>query len=51
MWRKGNLSTLFMRMQAGAATVENSMELLQKIKSGRAVCLRVSTSENTSEVT
>ena len=34
MWRKGNLSALLVGMQTGAATVENSMEFLQKIKSG-----------------
>ena len=27
MWRKGNPSALLVRMQASAATVENSMEL------------------------
>ena len=31
MWRKGNLFALFMGMQSSAATVENSMEILQKI--------------------
>ena len=28
MWKKGNPSELLMRMQTGAATVENSMEFL-----------------------
>ena len=32
MWRKGNPSVLLIRMQTGAATVENSMESLQKLK-------------------
>ena len=34
LWRKGNLSTLLVGMQTGAATVENSMELvfLRKLK-------------------
>ena len=32
MWRKGNPSTLLVGMQTGAATVENSMEFLQKLK-------------------
>ena len=32
MWRKGNPHALLMEMQAGAATVENSMEVPQKIK-------------------
>ena len=37
MWRKGDLSALFVRMQIGAATVENSMEFPQKIKKGTAL--------------
>ena len=36
LWRKGNPSTLLVGMQVGAATVENSMELPQKIKNGAA---------------
>ena len=32
MWRKGNPSVLLIRMQTGAATVENSMGSLQKLK-------------------
>ena len=32
MWRKGNPLTLLMGMQAGAATLENSMEVPQKVK-------------------
>ena len=32
MWKKGNPSTLLVRMQTGAATVENSMEFPQKLK-------------------
>ena len=36
MWRKGNPTALLVRMQTGAATVENSMELPQKIKNGAA---------------
>ena len=36
MWRKGNLSTLLVGMQSGAATVENSMEFPQKTKNGTA---------------
>ena len=31
LWRKGNPSTLLVGMQTGAATVENSVELSQKI--------------------
>ena len=36
MWRKGNLSTLLIGKQIGAATVKNSMEFPQKIKNGTA---------------
>ena len=32
MWRKGNPFALLVGMQAGAATVENSMEMPQKLK-------------------
>ena len=35
-WRKGNPSTLLVGMQIGAATVESSMEIPQKIKNGSA---------------
>ena len=34
MWSKGNLSALFVGMQIGVATVENSMEFPQKAKNG-----------------
>ena len=34
MWRKGNPHALLLGMQTGAATVESSMELPQKIKKG-----------------
>ena len=35
MQRKGNLLTLLLlRMQTGAATLENSMEVPQKVKNG-----------------
>ena len=34
--RKGNLSTLLVGMQTGAATMENSMEFPQKTKNGTA---------------
>ena len=33
MWRKGNPTTLLVRMQIGTATMENSMPVPQKIKS------------------
>ena len=32
MWRKGNPHGLLMGMQTGAATVESSMEIPQKLK-------------------
>ena len=32
MWRKGNPCTLMVRMQIGAATVENSIRFLKKLK-------------------
>ena len=34
MWRKGNPCALLVGMQIGTATVENSMELPQKVKNG-----------------
>ena len=49
MWRKGNPSALLVGMQTGAATVENSMELPQKIKNGTALRPSDPTSENVSE--
>ena len=36
MQRKGNPSALLVGMQTGEATVENSMEFLQKTKHGTA---------------
>ena len=36
MWRKGNPHALLVGMQTGAATVESSVEIPQKIKSGSA---------------
>ena len=32
LWRKGNPNTLLVGMQTGAATVENSMNFLRKLK-------------------
>ena len=46
MWRKGNPFALFVGMQTGAATVENSMEIPQKIKNGTALCPTDSISGN-----
>ena len=43
MWRKGNPSTLFLGMQTGAASVENSMEFPQETKNGTAFGTRNST--------
>ena len=36
MWRKGNPRAMFVEMQTGTATVENSVELPQKIKNETA---------------
>ena len=36
MWRKGNPNAMLVGMQIGAATVESSMEVPQKIKNGTA---------------
>ena len=51
LWRKGNPSVLSVGMQAGAATVENSMEFPQKIKIGAAFWPSDPTSGNISEGT
>ena len=51
MWRKGNPHALLVGMQTDAATVENSMELPQKIKNGTALRSSDSTSGNISEET
>ena len=32
MWRKGNPHALLVEMEAGAATLENSMEVPQEVK-------------------
>ena len=42
VWRKGNLWTLMVRLYVDAATMENSMEIPQKIKS--RICSSYSTS-------
>ena len=36
MWRKGNTFALLVGMQTGAATMESSMEIPQKMKNGSA---------------
>ena len=51
MWRKGNTSALLVGMQIGAATVESSMEIPQKIKNGTAFWPSNSTSGNLTEET
>ena len=49
MWRKGNPFALLVGIQIGAATVENSMEIPQKIKNGSAFWPSNPTSENISQ--
>ena len=51
MWRKGNPSALLVGMQTGAATVESSMEIPQKIKNEIASCPSNSLSGNISKET
>ena len=45
MWRKGNPCALLVRMQTGAATMENSMEVPQKTKDGISIWSSNSTPE------
>ena len=49
MWREGNPFALLMGMQAGAATVESSMEISQKIKNGSVFLTSNPTSGNISD--
>ena len=49
MWRKGNPFALLVGVQISAATVESSMEMLQKIKNGSAFWPSDPTSGNISE--
>ena len=51
MWRTGNPFALLVGMQTGAATVESSMEIIQKIEVGSAYLPSDLTSGNISEVT
>ena len=51
MWGKGNPSALLVGMQTGAATVESSMEIPQKIKDGSAFQPSHPTSRNISQGT
>ena len=51
MWRKGNHCELLVGIQTGAATVESSLELPQKIKNGTALKPSDSTSGNLPEET
>ena len=46
MWSKENICTLLVGMQIGAATVESSMEVPQKIKNGTALWPNNSTAGN-----
>ena len=46
MWRKGNPFALLVGMQTGAATVESSVGISQKIKNGSAFVPSDPTSEN-----
>ena len=49
MWRKGSLSAQLVGMQTGAATVENCVEIPQKIENGTPICPRNSSSGYLSE--
>ena len=49
MWKKRNSFALLVGMQIGAATVESSMEIPQKIKNGTALWPSDSTSESLSK--
>ena len=49
MWKKGNPSALLIRIQIGAATMENGMELPQKIKNRPALQSSYSTFGDLSE--
>ena len=49
MWRKGDPFALLVGMQIGAATMESSMEITQKIKNGSAFQPSYPTSENVSK--
>ena len=51
MWIKGNPGALLVGMQIGAATVESSVELPQKIRNGTVLWPSDSTSGNISEET
>ena len=51
MWRKGNPFALLLGMQTGAATVENSMEIPQKIKNASTFWPSNPTTGNISERT
>ena len=46
MWRKGNPLALLVGMQTGAATLENSVEVPQKIKTGTTLQASNSTTRN-----
>ena len=48
-WRKGNPSALLVGMQTGAATVENSIDIPEKIKNETTLCPNDFTSGNISK--
>ena len=50
MWRKGNPSALLVGMQTGAATMESSMEITQKIKNESAFWPNYPTYEKISKI-
>ena len=50
-WRKGKAFALWVGMQVGAATVESSMEIIQRFKNGSDFQLSYPTSGNVSEGT
>ena len=51
IWKKGNTQGLFVGVQIGAAALESSMEMPQKIKNGYAFSPSNPTSGNISEGT
>ena len=51
MWRKGNTFALLVGMQVGVASVESSIEIPQKIKSGSSFWPRYPTCRKISEGT
>ena len=50
MWRNGNPLALLVGMQTGAATLENRVEVPQKVKNRPILRPRLSTTRNLSKV-